>query len=95
MLEPIDQFRAALARRGIFPKGGEITADGAGSIGEDRPTRQVGELQQRISELLAIGGGVGSDHDDPTFGLRQQVRHRGRGKERIHLGADRQGREGL
>lgn len=28
MLEPIDQFRAALARRGIFPKGGEIVADG-------------------------------------------------------------------
>jgi len=28
MLEPIDQFRAALALRGIVPKGGEIVADG-------------------------------------------------------------------
>ncbi len=28
MLEPVDQFRAALAGRGIVPKGGEIVADG-------------------------------------------------------------------
>ena len=28
MLEPVDQFRAALARRGIVPKDGEIVADG-------------------------------------------------------------------
>jgi uncharacterized protein (DUF927 family)/phage/plasmid primase-like uncharacterized protein len=28
MLEPLDQFRAALARRGIAPKGGEVVADG-------------------------------------------------------------------
>lgn len=28
MLEPVNQFRAALARRGIVPKGGEIVADG-------------------------------------------------------------------
>ena len=28
MLEPVDQFRAALARRGIVPKDGEIIADG-------------------------------------------------------------------
>ena len=28
MIEPVDQFRAALARRGIVPKGGEIVADG-------------------------------------------------------------------
>lgn len=28
MLEPLDQFRAALAQRGIVPKGGEIIADG-------------------------------------------------------------------
>ncbi|MDP1650965.1 MAG: DUF927 domain-containing protein [Rubrivivax sp.] len=28
MLEPVDQFRAALARRGIVPKGEEIVADG-------------------------------------------------------------------
>ena len=28
MLEPIEQFRAALAGRGILPKGGEIVADG-------------------------------------------------------------------
>ena len=53
---------------------------GAGAIGEDRPTRQVGEFQQRIGELLAIGGGVRSDHDDPAFGLGQQVRHGGGGQ---------------
>ena len=28
MLEPVDQFRAALAGRGILPKGGEVIADG-------------------------------------------------------------------
>lgn len=28
MIEPVDQFRAALAGRGIVPKGGEIIADG-------------------------------------------------------------------
>lgn len=28
MVEPIDQFRAALSRRGIFPRGGEVIADG-------------------------------------------------------------------
>ena len=28
MIEPIEQFRAQLARRGIIPKGGEIIADG-------------------------------------------------------------------
>ena len=28
MLEPVDQFRAALARRGIAPKDSEIVADG-------------------------------------------------------------------
>ena len=28
MVEPVDQFRTALARRGIVPKGGEIVADG-------------------------------------------------------------------
>jgi putative DNA primase/helicase len=28
MLDPVDQFKAALARRGIVPKDGEIVADG-------------------------------------------------------------------
>ena len=50
---------------------GEVPSQRSSPIGQKRPARQVGEFQQRIGELLAISGGVRSDHNHPAFGLGQ------------------------
>ncbi len=70
------------------PAASEVTAQGARAIGEDGPAGQLGELQQAIRELLAVGRRMGSDHDDPAVGLREQGGHGGRGEQRVYLGTD-------
>ena len=74
---------------------GEIAAERARAIGEDRPAGQLGKFAESRGAFVAVFEGMRADHDDAAFGLRQQAGHRGGCEGRADDAAGRDGREGL
>ena len=74
---------------------GQVTAEGAGTVGQDRPAGQLGELLQGPGALVAVGEGMRTHDDRAPLGAGEEAGHHGRGKRRLDLSGGRQGREGL